>query len=73
MASESKEPEAAPPAAAVGGGAEAADATEQKRFEVKKWNAVALWAWGTSTKRARARSFLLPPACPRARPSAHPR
>lgn len=19
----------------------------QKRFEVKKWNAVALWAWGT--------------------------
>ena len=20
--------------------------TEKKRFEVKKWNAVALWAWG---------------------------
>jgi len=20
--------------------------TAQKRFEVKKWNAVALWAWG---------------------------
>ena len=22
------------------------EATTQKRFEVKKWNAVALWAWG---------------------------
>lgn len=21
------------------------NATEKKRFEVKKWNAVALWAW----------------------------
>ncbi|SCV68513.1 BQ2448_634 [Microbotryum intermedium] len=23
--------------------------TAQKRFDVKKWNAVALWAWGKST------------------------
>lgn len=22
------------------------EASVQKRFEVKKWNAVALWAWG---------------------------
>jgi hypothetical protein len=22
------------------------ETTPQKRFEVKKWNAVALWAWG---------------------------
>jgi len=22
------------------------DAAPQKRFEIKKWNAVALWAWG---------------------------
>ena len=29
------------------------EAAVQKRFEVKKWNAVALWAWGKSL------SFLL--------------
>ena len=23
------------------------EAAPQKRFEIKKWNAVALWAWGT--------------------------
>jgi hypothetical protein len=23
--------------------------SEKKRFEVKKWNAVALWAWGNTS------------------------
>lgn len=23
-------------------------ASEEKRFEIKKWNAVALWSWGAS-------------------------
>lgn len=26
----------------------APSASEEKRFEIKKWNAVALWSWGTS-------------------------
>ena len=25
-------------------------ATTEKRFEIKKWNAVALWAWGKFTR-----------------------
>jgi hypothetical protein len=37
-------------AAAVGGAAAAAPGkAAKKRFEVKKWNAVALWAWGKQT------------------------
>lgn len=27
------------------------DLKGKKRFEVKKWNAVALWAWGTNTEK----------------------
>jgi hypothetical protein len=23
-----------------------AEVSEEKRFEIKKWNAVALWSWG---------------------------
>lgn len=26
--------------------AAAAAASDEKRFEIKKWNAVALWSWG---------------------------
>jgi hypothetical protein len=26
------------------------EAAPQKRFEIKKWNAVALWAWGKYLK-----------------------
>lgn len=26
--------------------ANAASTSEEKRFEIKKWNAVALWSWG---------------------------
>jgi RING-box protein 1 len=29
-----------------------------KRFEIKKWNAVALWAWGTRAIRPAARQSL---------------
>ncbi|KAJ1494463.1 hypothetical protein T484DRAFT_1765576 [Baffinella frigidus] len=32
-------------AGAAGGEVVASDAKDSKRFEVKKWNAVALWAW----------------------------
>lgn len=39
MASEAKEDS----------GSSASGAGAAKRFEVKKWNAVALWAWGTET------------------------
>jgi hypothetical protein len=31
----------------AGSGSAAAAAPSGKRFEVKKWNAVALWNWGT--------------------------
>ena len=51
MASESKSgdtTEIESTAAAAAAPAAAAAASEQPRFEVKKWNAVALWAWGTS-------------------------
>lgn len=32
----------------AGAGAGAGAGGEKKRFEVKQWNAVALWAWGES-------------------------
>ncbi|CAI9635380.1 ring-box protein 1 [Alternaria burnsii] len=35
----------APPAKTKTGKASAAGEGDKKRFEVKKWNAVALWAW----------------------------
>jgi hypothetical protein len=38
MATESKAPETA------------AASAPMKRFEIKKWNAVALWAWGASLR-----------------------
>lgn len=41
MDEEMKAPDAvAPPPAPV------AAAGDEKRFEIKKWNAVALWSWG---------------------------
>lgn len=48
MKSEEVKAEVAPAAAA---------ASEEKRFEIKKWNAVALWSWGASLWPAPARSF----------------
>jgi E3 ubiquitin-protein ligase RBX1 len=43
---------APPPPAPAGEGSSAAGTSSSsrkpnKRFEIKKWNAVALWAWGT--------------------------
>ena len=52
MASDAKTPAVEPAAAAAAGAGVAASvaaaAAPAKRFEVKKWNAVALWAWGAS-------------------------
>ncbi|TPX62407.1 hypothetical protein PhCBS80983_g00436 [Powellomyces hirtus] len=36
------------PSAGASGKGKAVEGTVKKRFEVKKWNAVALWAWGTT-------------------------
>jgi RING-box protein 1 len=47
---------APPPPAPAGEGSSAAGPSSStsrkpnKRFEIKKWNAVALWAWGTSAR-----------------------
>jgi RING-box protein 1 len=45
MASETKEGEVAMAAAGAGAAAAAPGGAAGKRFEVKKWNAVALWSW----------------------------
>ena len=45
MATETKEDVAAATGAAGGGAAASAGGVVGKRFEVKKWNAVALWSW----------------------------
>jgi E3 ubiquitin-protein ligase RBX1 len=45
MATESKEDIAAATSAGAGPAAAAAGGPPGKRFEVKKWNAVALWSW----------------------------
>lgn len=37
---------AAASASGAGGAGGGAGSSEQKRFEIKKWNAVALWSWG---------------------------
>lgn len=44
MDEEMKAPDAAiaPPSAPVA----TATSSDEKRFEIKKWNAVALWSWG---------------------------
>lgn len=39
---------AAASAGGAGGAGGGAGSSEQKRFEIKKWNAVALWSWGAS-------------------------
>ncbi|KAF7721600.1 hypothetical protein EC973_004373 [Apophysomyces ossiformis] len=39
------------------GKSKAKDTGERRRFEVKKWNAVALWAWGKHKKRTRFSLF----------------
>jgi RING-box protein 1 len=49
-------PPAAPAPAAEGSSAAGPSSSRKpaKRFEIKKWNAVALWAWGTRTIRPTA-------------------
>lgn len=39
-------PDASPPGSAAA--SSSGDGTSKVRFEIKKYNAVALWAWGTS-------------------------
>jgi E3 ubiquitin-protein ligase RBX1 len=53
---------APPPPAPAGEGSSAAGPSSSrklnKRFEIKKWNAVALWAWGTMRPPVDCRFFL---------------
>ncbi|XP_039142847.1 RING-box protein 1a-like isoform X1 [Dioscorea cayenensis subsp. rotundata] len=46
-----------------GAGPSSSVAKKPKRFEIKKWNAVALWAWGMPTRNPRIShlAFITPP------------